>query len=89
MDGRSGLADRRGNDSSSGVHFVSVGVIAFVPSKLTAWENCSEWVDGIGVRCNIRLNRLYCSSSRNDDDACRTLLDDSLFLLLLPFTMDG
>lgn len=64
MDGRSGLADRRGNDSSSGVHFVSVGVIAFVPSKLTAWENCSEWVDGIGVRRNIRLNRLYCSSSR-------------------------
>lgn len=30
------------------VHFVSVGVIAFVPS-LTAWENWSEWVDGIGA----------------------------------------
>lgn len=42
------IPDRRGNDSSSRVHFVSVGVIAFVPS-LTAWENWSEWVDGIGA----------------------------------------
>lgn len=41
------------------MHFVSVGVIAFVPS-LTAWERIgrSGWTEL--ERRNIRLNRLYC-----------------------------